>query len=123
MATSAQKRKWQLLQAQQQKQQLQQKQHPNRNKKPRDLALEKKKGTVLRRGVVDQTKEDSVDGIHWRALFFLGVFPVVMSCIVVLTREDLRDEMEEKGIGRFFRDLQKWNTARAMEKEHDDKQP
>jgi hypothetical protein len=35
--------------------------------------------------------------------------------MVVISREDLREELEEKGIGRLFRDLKQWKAAKALD--------
>eukprot|EP00536_Pseudo-nitzschia_multiseries_P002659 jgi/Psemu1/283879/fgenesh1_pg.35_\ len=45
---------------------------------------------------------------NWGPLFFLGVFPVFLSIVVVLNRDDLREEVNDKGIGRFVEDYKRW---------------
>ena len=94
-ATSAQKRKWKR----QQQQQTGNKQFINE--------------------VVDKHSNSSSSSgtMNWRPIFFLGVFPLIMSGVVVLLRDDLREELEEKGIGRFLKDIKQLRTIRAIELE------
>jgi hypothetical protein len=57
------------------------------------------------------------NGVNWKPIFFLGVFPIVASGIVVLSREDLRQELEEKGLGRAIADMSGWRKRQAEEAE------
>ena len=90
LATSAQRRKWRKKQGDDK---------PFLKKKYALLAEEasKKKG--------NQTKPPER---NWRPNFFLGVFPVFLSVAVVLSRDDLREEVNDKGIGRFLEDYKSW---------------
>ncbi len=94
MATSAQKRKWQRQKGDK----------PFLKKKYAEVAAEEAVVTKPR------AKKNS-----WQPLFFLGVFPVFLSVAVVLTRDDLREEVNTKGIGRFLEDYKKWRIkSRAV---------
>lgn len=64
-----------------------------------------------------QTKADDIreKGVNWRPIFFLGIFPIVMSGFVVLSRDDLRKEVEEKGLGRAIKDFSRWRAQQAKE--------
>ena len=103
LATSKQKRKWVREQG---------------NNKP---FMKKKYASILEKEAVGGTSNidtkvnSSSTTTNWRPFFFLGVFPILMSGIVVLSREDLREEVEKKGIGRFLKDLKNWRTLRALE--------
>lgn len=88
LATSAQKRKWQREQG--------------------SKRFLKKKYAALSTEEVATTKQKSAKNDIWQPLFFLGVFPVFLSVAVVLSRDDLREEVNEKGIGRFLEDYKKW---------------
>ena len=88
LATSAQKRKWQREQG---------------NKR-----FLKKKYAALTTEEVATTNQNSARKVSWQPLFFLGVFPVFLSVVVVLSRDDLREEVNEKGIGRFLEDYKRW---------------
>ena len=57
------------------------------------------------------------EGVNWKPIFFLGIFPVAMSGLVVLTRDDLREELEEKGIGRLFSDSRSQRAEELEKKE------
>jgi hypothetical protein len=57
------------------------------------------------------------EGVNWKPIFFLGIFPVAMSGLVVLSREDLREELEEKGISRLFRDSRSQRAEELEKKE------
>jgi hypothetical protein len=104
LATSAQKRKW--LQEQ------------GRNKpfvKKKYAALAEKVGVTTMKRKNSKSTEN-----NWKPLFFLGVFPVFMSIVVVLSRDDLREEVNAKGIGRFLEDYKRWRrkpppTVASME--------
>ena len=92
LATSAQKRKW--LQKQ------------GRNKpfvKKKYAALAEEVGATTIKGKNNKSTET-----NWQPLFFLGVFPLFMSIVVVLNRDDLREEVNAKGIGRFLEDYKRW---------------
>lgn len=103
LATSKQKRKWVREQG---------------NNKP---FMKKKYASILEKEAaggtsnIDTKVNSSSTTTNWRPFFFLGVFPILMSGIVVLSREDLREEVEKKGIGRFLKDLKNWRTLRALE--------
>ena len=88
LATSAQKRKWQREQG---------------NKR-----FLKKKYAALTTEEAATTNQKSTRNVSWQPLFFLGVFPVFLSVVVVLSRDDLREEVNEKGIGRFLEDYKRW---------------
>lgn len=88
LATSAQKRKWQREQG---------------NKR-----FLKKKYAALTTEEVATSNQKSAGNVSWQPLFFLGVFPVFLSVVVVLSRDDLREEVNEKGIGRFLEDYKRW---------------
>lgn len=49
---------------------------------------------------------------NWQPLFFLGVFPVFLSIVVVLGRDDLREEVNAKGIGRLLEDYKRWRRKK-----------
>jgi primosomal protein N'' len=105
LATSAQKRKWNK--------------QPGDASSPRarrgrkvDLLVEK--DTMQKISKADEIREK---GVNWRPLFFLGVFPILMSGFVVLGREDLRQELEQKGLGRALMDFRNWRTRRALDYE------
>jgi hypothetical protein len=72
-----------------------------------------------------QTKADDIreKGVNWRPIFFLGIFPIVMSGFVVLSRDDLRKEVEEKGLGRAIKDFSRWRAQRAKEAISKDEEP
>jgi hypothetical protein len=57
------------------------------------------------------------EGVNWKPIFFLGIFPVAMSSLVVLMRDDLREELEEKGISRLFRDSRSQRAEELEKKE------
>lgn len=99
-ATSAQKRKWKN------------RQKTNRREEKIALIVEQETAQQL-------TKADEIrhKGVNWRPILFLGVFPIAASGILVLSREDLRQELEEKGLGRLLRDLRTWRSQRALEAE------
>ena len=102
-ATSAQKRKW-LLEKGRNK--------PFLKKKYADLKAEDA-------GTIEKSKPTEN---NWQPLFFLSVFPVFMSIAVVLARDDLREEVNAKGIGRFLEDYKRWRrnslaTNASAEKE------
>jgi hypothetical protein len=112
LATSKQKRKWIKEQG---------------NNKP---FMKKKYASILEKEATEGTSKtdtkitatsssSTTATTNWRPFFFLGVFPILMSGIVVLSREDLREEVEKKGIGRFLKDFKNWRTLRALE--HDNK--
>mmetsp|Transcript_8340 Transcript_8340/g.17291 ORF Transcript_8340/g.17291 Transcript_8340/m.17291 type:complete len:163 (-) Transcript_8340:1314-1802(-) len=94
LATSAQKRKWQR----------------QKGNKP---FLKKKYAEVAAEEVVS-TKPKSTN-TSWQPLFFLGVFPVFLSVAVVLARDDLREEVNAKGIGRFLEDYKTWRIKSQLE--------
>jgi hypothetical protein len=108
MATSAQKRKW--------RRQSQKLTQPYSISKSNIELLGGMKG-------MDSHSSSSASSLDWRPIFFLGVFPFVMSCIVVILRDDLREELEEKGIARFLRDIKQWRTVRAIELEEKQRAP
>mmetsp|Transcript_16184 Transcript_16184/g.44813 ORF Transcript_16184/g.44813 Transcript_16184/m.44813 type:complete len:168 (-) Transcript_16184:67-570(-) len=91
LATSAQKRKWL-------------KEHGGAKPFPRQ-----KKHAVA--ATTNHTKDAAAAPPNWRPLFFLGVFPVFLSIVVVLNRDDLREEVNDKGIGRFVEDYKRWRRA------------
>lgn len=92
LATSAQKRKWLREQG-----------------KGKPFIKKKYAGALLENDAVAAKGETT--STNWRPLFFLGVWPVVMSIAVVLNRDDLRDEVNDKGIGRFVEDYKRWRTT------------
>ena len=107
LATSKQKRKWIKEQGNNK---------PFMKKKYASI-LEKEatEGTSKTDTKITATSSSTTATTNWRPFFFLGVFPILMSGIVVLSREDLREEVEKKGIGRFLKDLRNWRTQRALE--------
>jgi hypothetical protein len=48
--------------------------------------------------------------------FFLVVFPMLMTSLVVLTREDLREELDEKGLIKLLKDWRKENEDNSHSK-------
>mmetsp|Transcript_5203 Transcript_5203/g.12414 ORF Transcript_5203/g.12414 Transcript_5203/m.12414 type:complete len:164 (+) Transcript_5203:160-651(+) len=96
LATSAQKRKWQR----------------QKGNKP----FLKKKYVEVAADEAAATKPKSTK-TSWQPLFFLGVFPVFLSVAVVLTRDDLREEVNAKGIGRFLEDYKKWRIKSQIEQQ------
>jgi hypothetical protein len=101
LATSAQKRKWKATKKTSPKSNSQVSLVENNNEK------------------VSITKADEIreKGVNWRPILFLGIFPIVMSGLVIFLREDLRKEVEEKGVGRALRDFKSWRTQRALDYE------
>ena len=100
LATSAQKRKWARKQG--------------ANKpfvKKKHAAWTESSDAVAAAGGSKDSKAKADAATHWRPLFFLGVFPVFMSVVVVLNRDDLREEVNSKGIGRFVEDYKKWRRT------------
>jgi hypothetical protein len=98
MATSAEKRKWRRQQQQ-------------KSKKPR---IDQK---ILEEEIGIKTSvkaPDATDSSNIQQILFLVLFPLLMTSIVVLTREDLREEAQQKGIGRF---LKEWRTDKAIKHE------
>jgi hypothetical protein len=74
-------------------------------------------GTTTVTSSASTTRDRITEGVNWRPLFFLGILPVLLTGVVVLTRDDLFDQLEENGIGRLFRDLRRLKAARAEEAE------
>lgn len=95
LATSAEKRKW---------------------KRKGLESSSTERGTAVT-GAASTARDRLVEGVNWRPLFFLGVLPVLLSGLVVLARDDLREQLEENGIGRLFRDLKQLKATRALEAE------
>jgi len=94
LATSAQKRKWS-------KEQVRDKSFVKQGNDAATKATED--------GIVATTTK--IAPVNWQPLFFLGVFPVFLSIAVVLNRDDLRDEVNDKGIGRFLEDYKRWRRV------------
>ena len=61
--------------------------------------------------LVEENHDAKMAPVYWRPLFFLGVFPVFLSIVLVLNRDDLREEVNDKGIGRFLEDYKRWRRA------------
>ena len=106
LATSAQKRKW-----------LREEGNKSFVKKKHDALAAEEAGT---------TKQKSTKN-NWQPLFFLGVFPVFMSVVVVLSRDDLREEVNTKGIGRFLEDYKRWRrkshaTSASIEQQQEEEE-
>jgi hypothetical protein len=100
LATSAQKRKWKQKRQQQQQ-----------------CSKQSNNGFFDEINQIDSDPTSAGGTVNWRPIFFLGVFPLIMSGVVVLLRDDLREELEERGIGRFVKDIKQWRTVRAIELE------
>jgi hypothetical protein len=109
LATSAQKRKWKN------QQQLMTTKKTSRKNNPQDSLVENQNEQV--KVSITQADEIREKGVNWRPLLFLGIFPIVMSGVVIFLREDLRKEVEEKGVGRALRDFRNWRTQRALDYE------
>ena len=103
LATSAQKRKWQREQGNK----------PFLKKKYAALTAEEARTTA---------KQKSNKKNNWQPLFFLGVFPVFLSVVVVLSRDDLREEVNAKGIGRFLEDYKRWRRKSRATNESTEQQ-
>lgn len=95
MATSAEKRKMQRL-----------------SSKKMDPKLLEEEDELLRT-VEQRAKNATAAGEHqgtppssdWsHPFFFLVVFPVMLTSLVVLTRDDLREELDQKGLVKLFTD-------------------
>ena len=56
--------------------------------------------------IKEREKAIREEGVNWRPIFFLGVFPIIMSGLIVLSRDDLRQELEQKGMVRLLRDAE-----------------
>jgi hypothetical protein len=67
--------------------------------------------------IQEQAEAIRQEGVNWKPIFFLGIFPVAMSGLVVLMRDDLREELEEKGISRLFRDSRSQRAEELEKKE------
>ena len=65
-------------------------------------------GLATTRATTTKNGKTPTNSNNWRPLFFLGVFPVFMSIVVVLNRDDLREEVNARGIGRFLEDYKQW---------------
>ena len=102
LATSAQKRKW--------KKQEQKTGKRTRSKRQEqgELLLQEEERRVSK---ADEIREK---GVNWKPIFFLGIFPIAMSGLVILLREDLREEVKAKGLGRALSDFRQWRTQRAI---------
>jgi hypothetical protein len=95
IATSAQKRKW----------------------KQRGMTQSSSK---LEQEPMTSTQQPN-PGTNWRQILFLGVFPIFMSTIVVLSREDLLQDLQAKGAGHdVTKEIRDLRTQRALD--HDDEQ-
>jgi hypothetical protein len=90
MATSAEKRKWRRL--------------SKYEVDPIQLEASKKK-----------YPSSPTSGSNAHPFFFLVVFPVLLTSLVVLTREDLREELDQKGLVKLIKD---WR--RDTSKKHED---
>lgn len=93
IATSAQKRKW----------------------KQRGMT---KSSSKLEQEPMTSTQQPN-PGTNWRQILFLGVFPIFMSTIVVLSREDLLQDLQAKHVAKEIRDLR---TQRALDNDDEQKQ-
>jgi hypothetical protein len=93
-ATSAQRRKW----------------------KQRGM---KKSSTKLEQEPMTSTQQPK-PGTNWNQILFLGVFPIFMSSIVVLSREDLLQDLQGKVAGPVAKEIRELRTQRALD--HDDEQ-
>ena len=56
----------------------------------------------------------------WIPMFFLGVFPLIMSFVVVISRDDLREQVLQSGATRIVGDVRRWWNHTPNEEKNDE---
>jgi hypothetical protein len=99
MATSAEKRKWRRLS----------KVNPNLLDEEEALLrnVRNEKELELNKRSKAKNASSTSSGSNAHPFFFLVVFPVLLTGLVVLTREDLREELDQKGLVKLLKGWEK----------------
>ncbi|KAG7342005.1 hypothetical protein IV203_007097 [Nitzschia inconspicua] len=97
MATSAEKRKWRRLSKQESNPKILEQEDSMLQNTGNDKKMVTNKMT---KNASSSTSEPS----NAHPFFFLVVFPVLLTSLVILTREDLREELDQKGLVKLIKD-------------------
>jgi hypothetical protein len=104
MATSAEKRKWRRLSKHNVDPKLLDEEEVLLRKVRNEKELESNKVSKKKK-----LSSPSSSGSNFHPFFFLVVFPVLLTNLVVLTRKDLREELDEKGLVKLLQDWRRGN--------------
>jgi K+-sensing histidine kinase KdpD len=98
MVTSAEKRKWRRLSQQKLDPKLLEEEEAILRNARAEKEQSKKSKTK------ESSSSSSSESSNAHPFFFLVVFPVLLTSLVVLSREDLREELDQEGFVKLIKD-------------------